>query len=71
VAAGESLGVVVLAAVEELDLSAFYAAYRQDVNGRRAHDPAMTVALLLYAYARGQRSSRVIERACVETSRFA
>ena len=56
----------VLAAVEELDLSAFYAAYRQDANGRPAHDPAMMVALLLYAYARGQRSSRVIERECVE-----
>ena len=26
----------------------------------------MMVALLLYAYARGQRSSRLIERDCVE-----
>ena len=26
----------------------------------------MMVALLLYAYARGQRSSRVIERECIE-----
>ena len=60
----------VLAAVEELDLSAFYAAYRQDANGRPAHDPAMMVALLLYAYSRGQRSSRVIERACVEDVAF-
>jgi transposase len=60
----------VLAAVEELDLSAFYAAYRQDANGRPAHDPAMMVALLLYAYACGQRSSRVIERECVEDMRF-
>ncbi len=60
----------VLAAVEELDLSAFYAAYRQDANGRPAHDPAMMVALLLYAYARGQRSSRVIERGCVEDVAF-
>ncbi|HVF79890.1 MAG TPA: transposase [Solirubrobacteraceae bacterium] len=60
----------VLAAVEELDLSAFYAAYRQDANGRPAHDPAMMVALLLYAYARGQRSSRVIERECVEDIAF-
>jgi transposase len=56
----------VLAAVEEMDLSAFLGAYRQDGHGRAAHDPAMMVALLLYAYARGQRSSRVIERACVE-----
>ncbi|HWI06796.1 MAG TPA: transposase, partial [Solirubrobacteraceae bacterium] len=60
----------VLAAVEELDLSAFYGAYRQDANGRPAHDPAMMVALLLYAYARGQRSSRVIERECVEDIAF-
>ena len=28
--------------------------------------PSMMVALLLYAYARGNRSSRGIERACVE-----
>jgi transposase len=60
----------VLAAVEELDLSAFYAAYRQDANGRPAHDPGMMVALLLYAYACGQRSSRVIERECVEDIAF-
>src|SRR6266536_3409251 len=56
----------VLGAVVELDLSAFYAAYRDDGHGRAAHDPAMMVGLLLYAYARGRRSSRVIERACVE-----
>jgi len=56
----------VLAAVEEMDLSRFYAAYREDGHGRAAHDPAMMVALLLYAYALGRRSSRAIERACVE-----
>ena len=53
----------VIAAVEAMDLSAFYAEYRADGHGRPAHDPAMMVALLVYAYARGQRSSRVIERA--------
>ncbi len=56
----------VLAAVEELDLAAFYGAYRVDGHGRPAHDPGMMVALLLYAYARGQRSSRGIERGCIE-----
>ena len=56
----------VLAAVEDMDLAPFYAAYRLDGHGRAAHDPAMMVALLLYAYARGRRSSRAIERACVE-----
>ncbi len=56
----------VLAAVEQMDLSGFYGAYRLDGHGRPAHEPAMMVALLLYGYAKGQRSSRVIERACVE-----
>jgi transposase len=56
----------VIAAVEAMDLSALYADYRADGRGRPAHDPAMMVALLVYAYARGQRSSRVIERGCFE-----
>ncbi len=56
----------VLDAAEQMDLSGFYGAYRLDGHGRPAHEPAMMVALLLYAYARGQRSSRVIERECVE-----
>src|ERR671939_632434 len=56
----------VLDAVGELDPSAFYAAYRADGHGRPAYEPSMMVALLLYAYARGNRSSRAIERALVE-----
>src|SRR3954454_4261360 len=56
----------VIAVVEQMNLAAFYADYRADGHGRPAHDPAMMVALLVYAYARGQRSSRVIERACIE-----
>jgi transposase len=56
----------VLDAVAEMDLQAFYTAYRADGHGRAAHDPQMMVALLLYAYARGERSSRVIERALHE-----
>jgi transposase len=56
----------VLDAVGELDLSAFYAAYRADGHGRPAYEPSMMVALLMYAYARGNRSARGIERACVE-----
>src|SRR5271155_3832132 len=56
----------VIDAVKDIDLSPFYARYRQDGWGRVAYDPAMMVALLLYAYAKGQRSSRGIERACVE-----
>ena len=56
----------VLEAVGELDLSRFYAAYRVDGHGRPAYEPSMMVALLLYACARGTRSSRGVERACVE-----
>src|SRR5919197_1831385 len=56
----------VLSSVEELDLSAFYADYRADGHGRPAYDPAMMVALLFYAYAKGNRSSRGIERECRE-----
>src|SRR6188472_1751494 len=56
----------VLDAVEAMDLAAFYAAYRSDGHGRAAYEPSMMVALLLYAYARGTRSARAIERACEE-----
>ena len=53
-------------AVEELDLEPFFRAYRDDGWGRAAHDPEMMVALCLYAYATGERSSRRIERRCTE-----
>src|SRR4051794_14165012 len=60
----------VIDAVGEMDLDAFYAAYRLDGRARPAYDPAMMVAVLLYAYARGMRSSRVIERGCEEDVAF-
>ena len=53
----------VLDAVEAMDLDAFYAVYRVDGRARPAYEPSMIVAVLLYAYARGVRSSRRIERA--------
>jgi transposase len=56
----------ILEAVGEMDLSDFYADYRTDGHGRPAYDPKMMVALLLYAYAKGNRSSRGIERECQE-----
>jgi transposase len=56
----------VIDAVAQFDLAAFYGVYRADGHGRAAHDPAMMVALLLYAYAIGERSSRRIERRCIE-----
>ena len=60
------LACFVIDAVKDIDLSPFYARYREDGWGRAAYDPAMMVAIVLYAYCKGQRSSRGIERACVE-----
>src|SRR5215207_1015832 len=60
----------VIEAVEEMDLEPFFGAYRRDGRSRPAYDPAMMVGLLLYAYARGVRSSRVVERACEEDVAF-
>ncbi len=54
----------VIATVSQLDLEAFYAAYRSDGHGRPAYDPSMVVSLLSYAYATGEFSSRGIERHC-------
>jgi len=66
----EHLAWFVIEAVGELDLSAFYVAYRRDGWGRAAHDPAMMVALFVYAYAIGVRSSRGIERHCRDDVAF-
>src|SRR6202167_4999008 len=63
---GNHLAWFVLAAVEDMDLDAFVRPYNGDGVGRPAHDPRVMVALLLYAYCRGQRSARVIERECVK-----
>ena len=54
----------VMDAVAEMDLAAFYAAYRADGDGRAAYEPSLMVALVLYAFASAQRSSRAIERHC-------
>jgi transposase len=67
---GGHLGWFVIGAVGALDLGALYRDYRADGHGRPAHDPAMMVALVLYAYAVGVRSSRAIERRCHEDVAF-
>jgi transposase len=61
----DHLAYFVLDAVAEMDLSAFYAGYRDDGWGGAARHPKTMVALLLYAYCLGVRSSRRIERACL------
>src|SRR5215204_5591096 len=66
----EHLAWFVLDAAEEMDLAAFLASYRDDGWGRAAHDPAMMVALFVYAYAIGVRSSRAIERRCRDDVAF-
>jgi transposase len=64
------LALFIVDAVDELDLAAFRARYRRDGWGRPAYDPAVMVALVLYAYAKGARSAREIERRCVEDVAF-
>lgn len=61
---------LVLEAVEQIELEAFTGAYRGDGQGRPAYDPALMVALLLFAYCHGVRSSREIERRCVRDVAF-
>src|SRR3954462_12099419 len=56
----------VIDTVAVMDTAAFDAAYRDDGHGRAAYEPSVMLALLLYCWARGTRSSRAIERACVE-----
>jgi transposase len=60
----------VLGAVDQMDLGCFAERYRLGAAGRAPFDPAVMVALLRYAYARGIRSSRGIERACWEDVAF-
>jgi len=62
----------VVDAVAALDLSRFTARVtpRGSVAGRARFDPVMLLALLVYGYATGVRSSRRIERACVEDVAF-
>ncbi|MDA8038275.1 MAG: transposase [Actinomycetota bacterium] len=54
----------VLDVVAMMDLSAFHAKHPNDGVGRSAYDPEMMLALLIYAYYTGTRSSRRIASAC-------
>jgi len=60
----------VIAVVDELDMSAFEARRKLGGAGRPAFDPRMLLALLVYAYACGQRSSRQVERLCATDVAF-
>lgn len=62
----DHLAFFVLDVVAELDLGEFYGAHRSDGRGGAVYDPAMMLAVLLYAYCTGERSSRRVERRLVE-----
>jgi transposase len=61
----DDLVFVVPDAVAALDLGEFRRRYRADGHGRAASGPEMMVALLLYGYCQGERSSRVTGKRCV------
>src|SRR5688500_18962296 len=54
---------------EVLDLSAVYADYGE-VRGYPPYDPRLMLRLLIYGYTTGVRSSRAIERRCVDDVAF-
>ena len=61
----DDLAFVVLDAVATLGLGGLRRRYRADGQGRAASGPEMMVALLLYGYGQGERSSRVTGKRCV------
>lgn len=60
----------VIDAVEQADMKPFLQRYNAEGFGQAAYDPAMLVALLLYGYCVGERSSRRLERLCHEHVAF-
>ena len=64
------LAYFILDLVSELDLRPIYDYYERELRGYPPHHPQMMVALLLYAYAVGVRSSRKIERHTYEDVAF-
>jgi len=59
-----------LETVEALDTSAFHVGRRVGGAGAAGYDPDMLLALLIYAYCQGVRSSRQIERRCLTDVAF-
>ena len=60
----------VIEVVERLDTRAFHRSSKLGGVGREGYDPDMLLGLLIYAYAVGERSSRRIERLCVDHVAF-
>ena len=55
---------LIVEAVDMMDLSKFEAGYKLGRAGQAPFAPQMLLALLIYAYSQGVRSSRAIERLC-------
>ena len=60
---GRHLAWAVLEQAGQLDLEPFLGWYRADGQGRPAYHPRLMVALIMYCYCKGIRSSRAVEMA--------
>lgn len=61
---------LVIESVAHLDTAGLHALRRTGGVGRAGYDPDMLLTVLIWAWAQGQRSSRVIERLCVRDVGF-
>src|SRR5919197_2276955 len=64
------LACFILDVVDQLDLRPFYRQHRGDGHGHPAYDPKLLLGVLLYGYCIGVRSSRQLERRCIEDIAF-
>lgn len=60
----------ILDVVDQLDTAEFHACRKTGGVGRKGYDPDMLLALMIYAYSVGERSSRRIEQLCVDHVAF-
>ncbi|MDI9928250.1 transposase, partial [Rhodococcus sp. IEGM 1341] len=60
----------VIDVVTALDTSAVHAVRRTGGVGRAGYDPDMLLTVLVFGWAQGQRSSRVLERLCQRDAAF-
>jgi len=45
----------------EVDMSVYFSAYKNENNGRPAYDPTILLKIILFAYSKGIKSRREIE----------
>ncbi len=48
----------------EVDMSVYFSAYKNENNGRPAYNPAILLKIILFAYSKSIKSSRDIEWHC-------